>query len=70
VVFCLPYSSIMKMEVISSFETSIDFQRYIPEDKSSSELHVFYEVEIVFFILFRAASCFKVLSNDCSPSGL
>jgi hypothetical protein len=35
--FCLAYSSIQKMEAISSSETSVDFQRttrrYIPEDR-------------------------------------
>jgi hypothetical protein len=35
-VYCLVYSSILKMEVTCSYEKSVDFQRptkrYIPED--------------------------------------
>jgi hypothetical protein len=37
-VFCLAYSSILKMEAICSSETSVDFQqttrRYISEDRN------------------------------------
>jgi hypothetical protein len=47
---CLAYSSTMKMEVIFSSKTSVDFQRtrprYIPEDRTVQEccdlLYIFY----------------------------
>jgi hypothetical protein len=51
-VSCLPYSSILKMEVTCSSETSDDFQltarRYIPEDTALHEIGCSCKREVPF----------------------
>jgi hypothetical protein len=48
-VYCFAYSSTLKMEAAYSSEMSVDFQRYIPEDRP---LHVFLSMFFALMLFY------------------
>jgi hypothetical protein len=69
-VSCLAFSSIQKMEVICSFEMSVDFHRtaghYVPEDKPLLHSSIF-EIAVVMSIYAIYAATNKLVLRSEMP---